>query len=304
MTYNDGVFGARRFRNGRPVSLGCERRNLTDYATSRDAFELRSFVQELEGKLPAPEARHVCSNRTRPSDAREERDVVGAVCGNRRQRPIKPASAVHKKPMVVRRQIILKGVDPRCDLASAERSGGEPDQSSWPDYGQRIGYRGEALQFSGSTANIGNGIGVGSGIGSTILSIIGIRRQHGPQASVGKVPDMLAPLFARQAAWNSYYPPEVLEYLRSAPPGDGSRIDQLMAEWRQAGRLGSAGDPKNDRKLVRLTSSLDDKTKLSIGDLADRTAMLADVSGRVALMKRDLAELVRSLRADRGCGPK
>ncbi|HUK90140.1 MAG TPA: hypothetical protein VLZ81_07045, partial [Blastocatellia bacterium] len=169
--------------------------------------------------------------------------------------------------------------------------------------GSGLGIAVNALQFSGSTANIGNGIGVGSGIGSTILSIIGIRRQHGPQASVGKVPDMLAPLFARQAAWNSYYPPEVLEYLRSAPPGDGpgdgSRIDQLMAEWRQAGRLGSAGDPKNDRKLVRLTSSLDDKTKLSIGDLADRTAMLADVSGRVALMKRDLAELVRSLRADR-----
>jgi len=173
--------------------------------------------------------------------------------------------------------------------------------------GTGLGVAVNAMQFSSSTANAGNSLGVGSGIGSTVLSIIGIRQQRGPQRSVGRIPNMLAPLFARQPALNSYYPQEVLEYLRSVPPGEGidsgSRLDQLMAEWRQVGRLGAPGSAETDQKITRLTSSLDDKTKLSIDDLSDRMAMLADVSGRVALMKRDLAVLMLSVRAERRCAP-
>jgi hypothetical protein len=170
-----------------------------------------------------------------------------------------------------------------------------------------LGIAVNAMQFSSSTANVGNGLGVSSGVGSTVLSIIGIRRQRGPQRSVGRIPNMLAPLFARQAALNSYYPQEVLDYLHSVPPGEGqhsgSRLDQLMAEWRQAGQLGPPGSAEADQKITRLTSSLDDKTKLSLDDLSDRVGMLADVTGRVALMKRDLAELMLSIRAERSCVP-
>lgn len=174
--------------------------------------------------------------------------------------------------------------------------------------GTGLGIAVNAMQFSSSTANIGNGLGVGSGVGSTVLSIIGIREQRGPQHSVGRIPNMLAPLFARQPVLNSYYPQPVLEYLRSTPPGEGaesgSRLDQLMVEWRQVGRLGPPGSAQTEQKITRLTSSLDDKTKLSIDDLSDRIAMLGDVTGRVALMKRDLAELMLSVRKQRRCGSK
>ena len=162
-----------------------------------------------------------------------------------------------------------------------------------------------ALQFSDSTAKIGDNIGIVSGIGSTVLSVMGIRRQHGPLHSAGRVPNMLAPLFGRQAALNSYYSPAVLEYLQSTPTGEsaesGSRLDQLMAEWRQAGRIGPIGSTKTDQQIARLTSSLDTKTKLSIDDISDRIAMLGDVTGRVGLMKRDLAELMMSLRKEKAC---
>lgn len=174
--------------------------------------------------------------------------------------------------------------------------------------GTGLGIAVNAMQFSSSTANIGNGMGVGSGIGSTVLSIIGIRRQHGPVVSVGRVPNMLAPLFQRQAALNAYYPQEVMEYLKSVPPGEsdrsGSRIEQLMAEWRDAGRIGPPNDGKTEKKIVLLTSSLDTKTKLSIDDINDRIAMLGDVTGRVGLMKRDLAELMMSLRSKKDCAEK
>jgi hypothetical protein len=48
------------------------------------------------------------------------------------------------------------------------------------------------------------------------------------------------------------------------------------------GRTGPAGLPKTDQKIIRLTSSLDDMTKLSIDYESDRFAMLTDVAGRVA----------------------
>jgi len=172
--------------------------------------------------------------------------------------------------------------------------------------GTGVGIVGNALQFSPSTVNAGNIFAVSSGIASAGLSLLGIHLQHGPQRSVGRIPNMLAPLFDRQAALNSYYPQEVLQYLRSVPssenPDSGSRLDQLMAEWRRRGRLGPSG--ATDQKITRLTSSLDKKTKLSIDDLSDRVAMLGDVTGRVGLMKRDLAELMMSLRARKGCSPQ
>ena len=173
--------------------------------------------------------------------------------------------------------------------------------------GTGLGIAVNAMQFSSTTANVGNGLGVASGIGSTVLSIIGIRAQGGPVVGVGRIPNMLAPLFRRPAALNAYYPPEIMDYLKSVPPGQsessGTRLDQLMSEWQQAGRIGNQGQPKTEKKIAMLTSSLDKKTKLSIDDINDRIAMLADVTGRVGLMKRDLAELMLSLRK-KGCGGK
>jgi hypothetical protein len=170
--------------------------------------------------------------------------------------------------------------------------------------GTGIGIGVNALQFSSSTANIGNSLGVGSGIGSTVLSIIGIKRQRGPLAVPGKVPNMLAPLFGRAPKLNSYYPQPVIAYLHAAPVADassGSRLDQLMAEWKQAGRVGEPTSPKTEKKITALTASSEDKAKLSIDDLSDRIAMLEDVSGRVGLMKRDLADLMMSLHSEKNC---
>lgn len=171
--------------------------------------------------------------------------------------------------------------------------------------GTGLGVVTNALQFSNSTAKVGDNIGIVSGLGSTALSFIGIRRQRGPLHSVGRVPNMLAPLFGRQAELNSYYPPAVLEYLKDVPAGQriesGSRLDQLMAEWRQAGRLGQAGSAKTDQQITRLTSSLDSKTKLSIDNFSDRIAMLSDLSGRIGLMKRDLAVFMRSIHKETAC---
>lgn len=171
--------------------------------------------------------------------------------------------------------------------------------------GTGLGVAVNALQFSDSTANLGNGLGVGSGIASTVLSIIGIRKQKGPKVPIGGVPNMLAPLFDQPSALNSYYPPSVQSYLDSAPPtGDGqtaTRLNQLKAEWQAAGRI--PGGSAYQKQLKVLTVSENSNVKLTIDNLNDRIAMLIDVSGRVALMKRDLADLMFTLRSENACSP-
>lgn len=173
--------------------------------------------------------------------------------------------------------------------------------------GTGVGIAVNAMQFSNSTATIGDGIGVASGAASTVLSLIGMRLQRGPQTRVGRIPNMLAPLFDKPGSLNAYYPRSVLAYLHSLPPGQGpesgSRLDQLIAEWQQAGRLGPTGTPQTEQQIARLTSSMGDNTKLSIDDISDRTAMLADVTGRVGLMKRDLAEILLSVVQGTKCAP-
>ena len=170
--------------------------------------------------------------------------------------------------------------------------------------GTGVGVAVNALQFSNATSNFGNGLGVGSGIASTALSLIGIRVQRGPQRSVGRVPNMLAPLFGKPAELNASYPRQVMNYLNSIPADDAnqrSRLQSLMTEWDESGRIGPADPAKRERKILGLTSSMDNKTRLSIDDISDRISMLADVAGTVGLMKRDIGELMRSLRTMGSC---
>jgi len=166
--------------------------------------------------------------------------------------------------------------------------------------GTGVGIAVNALQFKDSTAVVGDAIGVGSGVASTILSVIGIRVQNGPQHALAHSPNMLAALFGREPVLHSQYPETVLGYLNSTPQAQpssqGTRLEQLRQEWQRAGRLGLAGSARAQKKIDLLTSGLDAKRKLSISDLTDRAYMLEDVAGRVSLMKRDLADLMRSLR--------
>jgi hypothetical protein len=166
--------------------------------------------------------------------------------------------------------------------------------------GTGVGIAVNALQFKDSTAAVGDAIGVGSGVASTILSVIGIRVQNGPQHALAHSPKMLAVLFGREPVLHSQYPETVLVYLNSIPQGQassqGTRLEQLRQEWQTAGRLGPAGSARAQKKIDLLTSGLDAKRRLSISDLTDRAYMLEDVAGRVSLMKRDLADLMRSLR--------
>ena len=163
--------------------------------------------------------------------------------------------------------------------------------------GSGIGIAVNATQLNDSSAIAGDILGIASGAASTLLSVIAIKKQNGPRESVGEVPNMLGPLFDREPLLHTYYPPEVMFYLQSSagpnPSNSDSRLAQLKASWIQAGQISSSGDPKSTQKLDRLVTSARSDVKLSISDLTDRIAMLGDVAGRISLMKRDMAALMR-----------
>ena len=165
--------------------------------------------------------------------------------------------------------------------------------------GAGLGVAVSATQFttlSNTTQNVGDGIAVGSGTASLILTILAARAQKGPQRSISDTPNMLAPLLGGTPMLNTYYPPVVLQYLRSVPVGEassrGTRLQQLQEQWGKTGRLSMTDSAKRRQKIAALTASGDPNTKVSIGDLTDRIAMLGDVRGRVSLIKRDLSTLV------------
>ena len=165
--------------------------------------------------------------------------------------------------------------------------------------GSGLGTAASATQFTSlgnTTQNVGDAIAVGSGAGTIVLSILAARAQNGPKGKVDNTPNMLAPLFGGRAVLRTYYPPFVLEYLQSVPPGEdpsrGTRLEQLMKDWDGAGRLALSDSAQRRSKIEALVSSGDPNLRVSIGDLTDRLAMLGDVRSRVSLIKRDLASLV------------
>ena len=165
--------------------------------------------------------------------------------------------------------------------------------------GSGIGIAVNATQLNDSSAIAGDVLGIASGSASTLLSIIAIKKQNGPSKTVGNIPNMLGPLFDRGLSLHTYYPPEVMAYLESSARSDGtvndSRLAQLKASWIDAGDIGSAGDMHNSRKIEKVATSGHDGVKLTISDLTDRIAMLGDVAGRMSLMKRDMAALMRTI---------
>src|SRR5215510_5632303 len=162
------------------------------------------------------------------------------------------------------------------------------------------GVIGTALQFSAGTTNAGNIIGVAGGAVSTVLSLVGLRQQHGGKLPLGVSPNMLAKLFDRPTEFHSDYPNEVWTYLNAAPPaepGAGTRRERLVKQWVDTGRVDTGDTHKAQHKIELLTSGVSDQRPLAIDLLNDRAAMLADVRARVALMKRDLSKLLLALRS-------
>jgi hypothetical protein len=126
-----------------------------------------------------------------------------------------------------------------------------------------------------------------------------VARERGGTASIGVVPNMLAPFFGQEPEASSVYPEDVWKYLTTAPPDNPTVhvpwTQELIAQWVKHDRMGPPRAPASQAKIDRLTSAGANREKLSTGDLIDRKGMLTDVRTRVSLMNRDLRDLTKAV---------
>ncbi len=165
--------------------------------------------------------------------------------------------------------------------------------------GAGVGVVGNALQLSKDTENLGNAVSVVSGAASTALVVVGARQARRGTSQLSINSNMLAPFFEPKLG-PAHYPDVVWCYLTMPSAGSqpaASWRDRLLSDWVKAGRLETNGSPKALEKTRFLTSTVPAMRRISIGYLGDRGAMLAAVRARIALMKRDLAELMCTVRA-------
>jgi hypothetical protein len=165
--------------------------------------------------------------------------------------------------------------------------------------GTGLGIVSGLLQFSKTTSSAGNAVGFAAGGISTLFSLRSFRQVHGGKRPAWVLPNMLAEFLGRPEEQHSHYPEDIRAYLNSVPletASEGSRMEQMLAGWVAAGRIGPPDSPQRKKRIALLTSTNAADKDLTIEVMNERAAMLADVADQVLLMKRDLADLLRGLR--------
>lgn len=284
-------------------------------------------IMSMAAMLPAQETRPVSSRSSAPAltpDAADAADILGLHEALDRLFLLQSSRSCSEVPQLAEiqaRQDITQRIETVAmdldgalgEIASEQtklsniRSGLQARRDRTQAYlnaaslitGSGIGIAVNATQLKDSSAIAGDILGIASGTASTFLSVLAIRKQNGPSKSVGNIPNMLGPLFDREPYLHTYYPPEVMSYLQSSTKADlpvtDSRLTQLKASWVDAAEIGAPGDPKSLHKLDKMTTSGRHDVKLTISDLTDRIGMLGDVAGRISLMKREMAALMRAI---------
>jgi hypothetical protein len=167
--------------------------------------------------------------------------------------------------------------------------------------GGTLGATSEGLQLPSGQNKASSIVGIAAGAVSSSLAISGIRAQKGGTRLFDFNSNMLAGLFDRSTLDDSRYDPIVWSFLNDVAPTDQgglTRKERLIQTWITLKRIDLPSTSARKNKIDRVTSQPSDKLLLTIDDLEDRSAMLADVRAKVSFLKRDLAALLSSLPAD------
>jgi hypothetical protein len=167
--------------------------------------------------------------------------------------------------------------------------------------GGTLGATSEGLQLPSGQNKASSIVGIAAGAVSSSLAISGIRAQKGGTRLFDFNSNMLAGLFDRSTLDDSRYDPIVWSFLNDVAPTDQgglTRKERLIQTWITLKRIDLPSTSAGRNKIDRVTSQPSDKLLLTIDDLEDRAAMLADVRAKVSFLKRDLAALLLSLPAD------
>ncbi|HEY9717633.1 MAG TPA: hypothetical protein V6C69_09195 [Trichormus sp.] len=135
-------------------------------------------------------------------------------------------------------------------------------------------------------------VGAYGGTMEIALSLLSLKLEHSERASSPRHPNMLAELYGF-AADGKVYPAAVWEYLHdNAPNSKMSRVESLKLKWDELGYTTPDKHEKIKNRLPILTGTVDQKRKLSLDLLEDRTSMLQDLRATISAMDQDMSEIV------------
>ena len=167
--------------------------------------------------------------------------------------------------------------------------------------GGTLGATSEGLQLPSGQNKASSIVGITAGVVSSSLAISGIRAQKGGTRLFDFNSNMLAGLFDRSTLGDSRYDPIVWSFLNDVAPTDQDGLTRklrLIQTWITLKRIDLPSTSAGKNKIDRVASQPSEKVLLTIDDLEDRAAMLADVRAKVSFLKRDLAALLSSLPTD------
>ncbi len=134
-----------------------------------------------------------------------------------------------------------------------------------------------------------------SGSISTVMSAYAVKQSNGGKTKGQGEPTVIAELFGRPTTERTEYPESVWRFIHGnslEQPGK-SRIQVLEEKWIKKGFLEKHGSKREMLKLD-FVSGVTGKTKsMTIDDLNDQIAMIADISEMTSRMTHHLRDLMR-----------
>jgi hypothetical protein len=154
-----------------------------------------------------------------------------------------------------------------------------------------FGAAGSAMGLTSNLSHAGTAVSL-AGNGSVLALAVARWRTHGPKAPVQSPLNMLAEILGAQPNDRSKYPPVVLALISVPGPEGGMYVSRLPALWHQLNRLQADEHAKKGSSLQSVTSVADEHVLTTADELADREAMLRDLSAAFLALRSRLGPLL------------
>ena len=132
------------------------------------------------------------------------------------------------------------------------------------------------------------------------MSTYALKQNDGEKISRPERPTILAELFGRPTDFRTRYPESVWRFLHSASIDEPNltRVQLLEENWIQHKHLDRHGSKREKLKLDLVCGVGMERKVMTLDDLSDQIAMIADVAAASDLMVHHLRDLMRMIDTD------
>ncbi len=138
-------------------------------------------------------------------------------------------------------------------------------------------------------------LGAAAGLVPSVFSLYAMKQVSGRTYHIDEEPNILCKIFGQSSGPENEYPPTVLKFLTSVPPGDPAnktRIEQLIERWVTDKNIPQFTVSTRQSDIAMSTGSGHNRAGVNLAVLQVRKAMLDQLGAEIFKMKRLLLELM------------